>query len=153
VPFDRVAGMSTLDFYARPIFEAWYADAHDVYEDLFQRLPCGNYVYAGPNEAWKHWLACLAAMATCVTCGKRTPPGSIHTCTPTPEVILYYVKANDDDGTNLDLLVEAYNPDDAETMWQTHFEREVKPTKAHPVTLTNQPGVISWETILGDDDV
>lgn len=64
-------------------------------------------------------------------------------------VSLFFVRADDPNGENLDLLVEALNRDDAEALWQDHFELETgcKPLWIGVVPVTGQAGIIDWKRI------
>jgi hypothetical protein len=67
-------------------------------------------------------------------------------------LIVYYVRADNDDGENQDLHVVAANKDDAETCWRKEYDlhEDKKPEwiAAIPgVTTTREAGPIVWAEI------
>lgn len=65
-------------------------------------------------------------------------------------IALYFVRADDANGENLDLLVRAASQSDAKAYWRTHWaDLEINdPLWAALVPDSPAVGVIPWETIL-----
>lgn len=65
------------------------------------------------------------------------------------DVFLFFVRADDSDGNNLDLLVESVNPIQAALLWNSHFglSGTVEPQWVGLVKTTGKTGVIDWDTI------
>ncbi len=70
---------------------------------------------------------------------------------------LFYVRADNSDGENLDLMVVAQNKEQVRKIWSDHFEIEDDDDEAPAwigvvpgVTPACEPGVIEWEAIRMD---
>lgn len=59
---------------------------------------------------------------------------------------LYFVRADDDNGENIDLLVEALNIVQAAVLWQEHFELDetAAPKWVVQLQLKGVPGAVDW---------
>lgn len=61
----------------------------------------------------------------------------------------FYVKAHNEDGESLDLIVNAANKVSARKLWRTHFElddlAEPQSIGAIPMVQPMQKGVINWD--------
>lgn len=63
---------------------------------------------------------------------------------------LFYIRWDDGDGVNRDLLVEAKTATDAIGFWRLEYELDPKqmPEYAGEIKLTGQPGVIHWVDVI-----
>lgn len=59
---------------------------------------------------------------------------------------LFYVKAEADDGFNLDLIVSASTKKSALAIWLQHFDRDdVNPQWVKPIPAPITSGAVCWE--------
>lgn len=64
-------------------------------------------------------------------------------------ISLFYVRGDDTDSGNLDLLVEAKNTVRAVQLWHTHFNlsEDQVPQWVGQVPLTGKEGAVDWNNI------
>jgi hypothetical protein len=65
---------------------------------------------------------------------------------------LFFVRADNGDGENLDLLVVAEDKMQAETLWRTHYDVDASPEwvgTVPGVAPTSETGAIDWASIRG----
>jgi len=83
------------------------------------------------------------------------PPAPRPVKRPAPELALWFVRADDADGNNNDLLVWAAGEDEVLRHWREYFypddEPDTSPEWIKPIPLARRPGPISWDEIHGED--
>lgn len=62
---------------------------------------------------------------------------------------LYFIAAEEENGENLDLMIEAADRAEAVRLWDSYYERTLGPSIHHRVfqiTPTGSPGALAWHT-------
>lgn len=76
--------------------------------------------------------------------------GNCETSEPEGVAQLFFLRADDSEGNNFDVLVQAHDSGEAIEHWRTYFDDAVEgldPIWVAPVPMSGQPGTIAWDTI------